>query len=91
MRVPVHLPTLLRRAAGGSGKVWARGKTLRQALDDLTRRHPALQVHLYDETGGFRRHVLCYLNETDSRWLKSLDVPLQAADAITIIQAVSGG
>ena len=65
--------------------------TLRGALDALLRRHPALRVHLFDERGSFREHVLCFHNRTNTRWLESLDVPVAEGDTISIIQAVSGG
>jgi molybdopterin converting factor small subunit len=52
---------------------------------------PALRVHLCDESGKFRPHVLCFLNEVNTRWLDGADPRLQQGDRITILQAVSGG
>jgi len=55
------------------------------------RRHPALQVHLFDESSRLRRHVLCFHNQENTRWFESLDRPVATGDVILIIQAVSGG
>lgn len=89
-KIAVSVPSLLAHAAGGR-RVHVTGESLEQALEDLRERHPRLAVHLFDETGGFREHVLCYLNETNTRWLESLDHPLSEGDRITVLQAVSGG
>ncbi len=88
--VVVRLPGLLAPIVGES-TVKLEASTLAGAIDALMKRHPELRVHLYDESGTFRRHVLCYLNQTNSRWLERLDVPVAEGDTITIMQAVTGG
>jgi molybdopterin converting factor small subunit len=90
-RATVHLPGLLAPFAGGVRTVPVEADTLGGALDDLVRHHPALKVHLFDESGGFRRHVLCFHNAENTRWLENLDGRLAPGDEITILQAVSGG
>jgi molybdopterin converting factor small subunit len=90
-RVTVELPSLLAPVVGGAASIPVEGGTLTEALAALVERHPALEVHLFDETGGLRRHVLCFHNDTNTRWLDSLDVPVADGDTITILQAVSGG
>ncbi|OGL15169.1 MAG: hypothetical protein A3G97_03175 [Candidatus Rokubacteria bacterium RIFCSPLOWO2_12_FULL_69_21] len=87
----VALPSLLAGIVGGARTLAIEADTLAGALGELVRRYPALKVHLFDESGAFRQHVLCFHNEESTRWLGSLDRPLAAGDAITIMQAVSGG
>ena len=89
--VTVELPSLLRSIVNGQRNVSIEAETLSGALAALTQRYPALGVHLFDEKGGLRQHVLCFHNGTNSRWLDSMQVPLAEGDTITIIQAVSGG
>ena len=89
--ISVSLPSLLASAAGGTRQINVTGKSLREALDDLKRQYPTVAVHLFDEAGVFREHVLCFLNDINSRWLGSLDHPVEDGDMITILQAVSGG
>ena len=91
MEVQVNLPGLLRPSVGGARSITTDGATLRAALDALLERYPLLRVHLYDEQGQLRQHVLIYLNADNIAWLPSLDVPLQRGDQIHILQAVSGG
>ncbi|MHC4827051.1 MAG: MoaD/ThiS family protein [Planctomycetota bacterium] len=87
----MHLPSLLGPVVNGVHSVGVEGNTVSEVLAALVDRHPALAVHLFDETGGFRQHVLCFHNETNTRWLESLEVPVADGDTITILQAVSGG
>ena len=89
--VTVRLPSLLSPMVGGAPTIAVDADTVAGALDELVRRHPELRVHIYDESGKLRRHVLCFHNQTNVRWLDELEVPLAAGDTITIYQAVSGG
>lgn len=50
-----------------------------------------LKVHLFDESGELRRHVLCFHNQENTRWLSNLGRPVVAGDVLQIVQAVSGG
>jgi adenylyltransferase/sulfurtransferase len=89
--VTVELPSVLSQVVDGRQRVRVEAETLEGALRALVRGLPALAVQLFDETGGFRRHVLCFHNGTNTRWLESLDVKLADGDTIRLMQAVSGG
>ena len=89
--VTIELPSMLSHGAGVPASIPIEADSLEAALRALVAQHPALDVHLFDETGGFRQHVLCFHNQTNTRWLPSADVALRMGDTITILQAVSGG
>jgi len=89
-RVTIDLPSLLTTVTG-EDTLTVEADTLREALDRAFDKAPALRGHLFDESGTFRPHVLCFLNDVNSRWLDNLDRPLGDGDCITILQAVSGG
>ena len=89
--VTVELPSVLSQVVGGRDRVSVEAETLAGALRELVRELPALDVQLFDETGGFRKHVLCFHNGTNTRWLESLDRELADGDTIRLMQAVSGG
>lgn len=90
-KVAVRLPTLLADILDGQKRIHVSGDTLAEAFLDLKKRHPKLAVHIFDETGNFREHVLCFVNDTNTRWLESMDQSLVDGDSLTIVQAVSGG
>jgi sulfur-carrier protein len=89
-RVTLELPSLLRDVLP-EGSISLEGSTVHEALEDAYRKLPTLRVHLYDESGQFRQHVLCFLNDVNTRWLDSAGQKLKDGDCITILQAVSGG
>jgi molybdopterin converting factor small subunit len=88
-RVTVEIPSMLAGAAGGARRHEAEGATWQAALADLFARHPALKVHVLDEQGTLRPHVLCFVDDRNTRWDESQ--PLAEGSRITILQAVSGG
>ena len=90
-RVTIELPSALAAFTGGVRTLEVEGETLAAALGDLSRELPQLAVHLYDESGEFRQHVLCFHNETNTRWLDGATVRLAQGDTIRFLQAVSGG
>lgn len=86
--VSVTIPKMLAELIQGERDLEVDGDTVGGALDDLCRHHPELRVHLFDESGGIRRHVRCFHNES---LVSDLEVGVAAGDRITVLQAVSGG
>ncbi len=89
--VTIELPSVLAPVVNGERSFTVDAETLPGALAALFELQPGLKVHLFDETESFREHVLCFHNQTNTRWMESIDVPLRDGDTITILQAVSGG
>jgi molybdopterin synthase sulfur carrier subunit len=89
-RVTFELPNVL-AAVVKARTVELDADTLAGAFTALARERPGLALHLLDEQGALRQHVLCFLNGTNIRWLEGRDVPLRGGDRLTILQAVTGG
>ncbi len=105
--VTVFLPSLLEPVTGGVRELTACGGSLREVFADLVAREPRLKPHLFNEASEFRRHVLCFHNGTNTRWLGSpaagenddgqggrrdgWDTPVSEGDTVVFMQAVSGG
>ena len=89
--IEIRLPNLLASMIGEDDCFAIEAETLRGALTTIAEQHPKLALHVFDETGDLRQHVLCFYNDTNTRWLDSLDVPVEAGDALMFMQAVSGG
>lgn len=84
----VLLPRLLDTPAGGRRNVEVDGDNLGEVIENLLVEMPALRVHLFDQAGALRPHVLCFVDGASTR-LEDRDQP--AGDEVRFLQAVSGG
>ena len=91
MSVTIEIPTPLRRFTGEKGEVEAQGATVGDALRDLTRQHPALERHIYNEQGVLRSFVNVFLNDEDVRHLGRDATPVKTGDTLSIIPSIAGG
>jgi MoaD family protein len=64
---------------------------VRTLLSEMERIFPRLYLNICDETGAVRRHVNLFINTHNMRDCAGLDTPLNQADVVTILPAVSGG
>jgi len=92
MRIDVSVPMLICDCTKGRTRFPLEADTLGEALRCLIETYPLLRVHLYDEQGDVREHVLLYYNEENIAWLDDLDrIVLRPGDKLRVLQAVSGG
>lgn len=89
-RVTVTLPRLLEPAVGPTRRIELEAESVDEALSRLLDRHPTLRVHLFDEQGNLRQHVLCFVDGIQTR-LTDRSTPIAESTEITFLQAVSGG
>jgi sulfur-carrier protein len=69
-------------------RVEAGGDTLGALLDDLERQFPGIRFRMVDEQGHIRRHMRCFIGGVQ---IFSLAHPLDEADEVLFVQALSGG
>jgi molybdopterin synthase sulfur carrier subunit len=85
------MPPILRQAVGGAREVDASGGTVREVLDDLTGRYPAIRTHLFDDGGGLNRFVNVYVNNEDVRLGGGLDTVVAPDATVIVLPAMAGG
>lgn len=85
----VRIPNILADAIG-QRVINVQAATVREAIEQL-RVHPKLGPLLFDESKALRRHVILFVNDTSTRHMPSLDVPIAEGDQLSIVQSVSGG
>ncbi len=90
-KIEVNVPSILSDCTGGRSQFWLEASTLDEALSTLNRAYPLLRVHLYDEAGRTRRHVLIFHNGVNVASLEPRQVALRPGDQLQVVQAVSGG
>jgi MoaD family protein len=89
--ITIRVPAVLRDCSKGASELLLSAPSVRAALDELEREHPALHRSVCDETGTLRRHVNLFVNTFNVRDGEGLDTALSPGDVITILPAVSGG
>ncbi len=87
----ISLPSVLTPFTGGQPTLPVSGRTVGEAVDDLTRRFPALAPRLRDERGQPYPFVTIYVNDEDIRFVGGFDAVVQADDEVSIVPAVAGG
>ena len=86
----VRIPPMLREEVGGAREVPASGKNVRELLDDLMARFPALRPQLVedDELAPF---VNVYVEGEDVRTLDGLDTAVEPGQTVILLPAMAGG
>ena len=86
----VRIPPTLRGETEGAREVEARGDTVRELLDDLTARFPALRRQLLedDEIAPF---VNVYVEGEDVRTRDGLETAVEDGSTVILLPAMAGG
>ena len=85
----VRIPPTLRGEVGGERQVEAFGEDVREVLQDLARRYPALGPQLFED-GELAPFVNVYLGSEDIRTLDGLDTSVDG-QPIILLPAMAGG
>jgi [CysO sulfur-carrier protein]-thiocarboxylate-dependent cysteine synthase len=88
--ITVRIPPTLRAEVGGARQVEAVGDTVREVLDDLVDRHPALAPQILSN-GSVAPFVNVYLGGEDVRTLNGLDTAVATGDTVILLPAMAGG
>ncbi len=84
----VHIPSPLRSYTKGASKVDADGTSVDELLSHLDKQFPGIKFRMIDEQSRLRQHIKIFVNKEAVDSVKS---PLQSADEVHIICALSGG
>ena len=86
----VRVPPVLRAEAGGVREVDAAGGTVRELLEDLVSKLPALGSRVYDE-GSIHPYVNVYVDGEDVRTRDGLETPVRDSSTVILLPAMAGG
>jgi molybdopterin synthase sulfur carrier subunit len=86
----VRVPPVLRAEAGGVREVAADGATVRELLEDLVTKLPALGTRVYGE-GEIHPYVNVYVDGEDVRTREGLDTPVRDSSTVILLPAMAGG
>ena len=86
----VRIPPTLRAETQGAAAVEASGETVRDLLEDLTARFPALKQRIYQE-GELARFVNVYVEGEDVRTQRGLETEVTDRSTVILLPAMAGG
>jgi molybdopterin converting factor small subunit len=87
--IAVRIPPTLRGEVGGARQLDAEGDTVRELLEDLTARYPALAQHVWAD-GDVAPFLNVYVGGEDVRTLDGLDTAVNGSPVI-LLPAMAGG
>ena len=85
----VRIPPMLRAEVGGERQVAAEGGTVREVLDDLMERFPALRAQLVEDD-DIAPFVNVYVEGEDVRTLDGLETPVAFGSTVILLPAMAG-
>ncbi len=86
----VRIPPQLRGDVEGAREVPAEGESVRELLDDLMTRFPALRPQLVEDE-EIAPFVNVYVEGEDVRTLDGLDTPVEEGATVILLPAMAGG
>jgi sulfur-carrier protein len=86
----VRIPPTLRAETGGEREVEAEGATVRDLLEDLAGRFPALGERLLED-GEVAPFVNVYVEGEDVRTREGIDTPVARGQTVILLPAMAGG
>jgi sulfur-carrier protein len=86
----VRIPPTLREQTDGERELPAEGDTVRELLDDLMGRFPALRRQLVEDD-DLAPFVNVYVEGEDVRTLDGLDTEVQPGATVILLPAMAGG
>jgi molybdopterin converting factor small subunit len=86
----VRIPPTLRTETAGARQVDVDGDNVRDLLEDLTERFPALRQRILedDDVAPF---VNVYVGGEDIRTREGLETPVRAGETVILLPAMAGG
>ena len=86
----IRIPPTLREQTGGARQVEADGETVRDLLEDLMSRFPALR-HQLVEDDDLAPFVNVYVEGEDVRMREGLDTEVRHGSTVILLPAMAGG
>jgi sulfur-carrier protein len=86
----VRIPPTLRDQTGGQATLEAHGQTVRELLDDLAGRFPALRDRIFSD-GELARFVNVYVEGEDVRTRDGLETAVHNGSTVILLPAMAGG
>ncbi|GMO56238.1 MAG: MoaD/ThiS family protein [Termitinemataceae bacterium] len=92
MAIKILIPTALRSFTGRNAELEVEGDTVAEALSALTKMHPDIKKHLYqDDSTELRSFINVFVGETNIKKLDGLNSKLSGGETVMLVPAIAGG
>lgn len=91
MNIIIRIPSPLRRFTQEAPQVSLEASHVGEALAQLCKSYPKLELQLLDEHGKLRNFVNIFYNKVDIRQLQGLETAIEADSELRIVPAIAGG
>jgi molybdopterin synthase sulfur carrier subunit len=86
----IRIPPTLREQTGGEREIPAEGETVRELLEDLIGRFPALRAQIVED-GNLAPFVNVYVEGEDVRTRDGIDTEVRPGETVILLPAIAGG
>lgn len=87
----LKIPQPLQSYTSGESLLQLSGGSIREILDDLAVKYPALKPHLINKKGNLNVFVHLFLHGEELPHGAALDKELLANDVVTLVPSIAGG
>ena len=87
----IIIPTPLRKFTDNQSTFETSGKTVKEAIEELTTTHRSLSQHLLDVNNNIRSFIRIYIGDEDINSLQKEATVVEANTVISIVPAIAGG
>ncbi len=87
----VRFPALMKFYVDNQTEFEVNGSSVAELIENVLAKYPALKPHLFDSTGGLRRHFNIFVNGVHLRDLNGMETPLKEGDKVILMASAAGG
>ena len=86
-----RFPPLMKFYVDNQTEFEVNGSSVAEFIENVLAKYPALKPHLFDSTGGLRRHFNIFVNGVHLRDLNGMETPLKEGDKVILMASAAGG
>ena len=87
----VRFPALMKFYVDNQTEFEVNGSSVAELIENVLAKYTALKPHLFDSTGGLRRHFNIFVNGVHLRDLNGMETPLKDGDKVILMASAAGG
>ncbi|WP_439481874.1 molybdopterin-synthase adenylyltransferase MoeB [Cyclobacterium plantarum] len=87
----IFIPTPLRKFTANAAKTEIEAETIKEMLDELSKKFPELKRYLYTPDGNIPSFINIFIDEEDIQNLEMEHTKIKSGSVVSIVPAIAGG